>query len=125
MTLTSAGGSASRYPAGAKVTLERVIGHRDTGKTACPGEALYAQLEDLRTIVETGATLPPAPVVRVSATLSDTSLDFGEGTTVGGTLVGPDGAPLAGEPVEVQLNDAGSWRTAQLARDRRRGRLRG
>ena len=37
VTLTSAGGSASRYPAGAQVTLERVIGHRDTGKTVLPG----------------------------------------------------------------------------------------
>ena len=41
VTLTSAGGSASRYPAGARVTVERVIGHRDTGHTACPGALLY------------------------------------------------------------------------------------
>ena len=39
VTLTSAGGPESRYGAGARVTLERVIGHRDTGRTACPGDA--------------------------------------------------------------------------------------
>jgi len=38
VTLTSAGGSESRYPAGATVTADRVIGHRDVGRTACPGD---------------------------------------------------------------------------------------
>ena len=38
VTLTSGGGSESRYPAGARVTVDRVLGHRDVGKTACPGD---------------------------------------------------------------------------------------
>src|SRR5215217_250169 len=54
VTLTSTGGSASRYPAGAQVTLERVIGHRDTGKTSCPGDLLYDQLRGIRALVEAG-----------------------------------------------------------------------
>ena len=118
VTLTSAGGSSTRYPAGARVTLERVIGHRDTGRTACPGEALYAQLDLLRSAVALGAPLATIPVARVSATVGDTTLDYGETTPVGGTLVGPDGLPLAGESVEVQLNDKGVWRTVRrLATD--------
>ena len=58
VTLTSAGGSASRYPAGSRATLERVSGHRDTGKTACPGDALYDQLDDIRALVESGSAFP-------------------------------------------------------------------
>ena len=50
-TLTSAGGSTNRFPAGRAVRLQRVIGHRDTGATACPGDALYAQLPELRRLV--------------------------------------------------------------------------
>jgi hypothetical protein len=48
VTLTSAGGSANRYPSGAQVTFERISGHRDGGKTECPGQALYEQLPQLR-----------------------------------------------------------------------------
>ena len=39
-TLTSAGGDLSRYPAGRRVRLNKVIGHGTLGYTACPGEAL-------------------------------------------------------------------------------------
>jgi hypothetical protein len=45
---TSAGGN--RYPAGARAVLHRISGHRDAGRTACPGDALYAQLPAIRAI---------------------------------------------------------------------------
>jgi uncharacterized protein with LGFP repeats len=35
--LTSAGGSQSRYPAGAVVTVPRIVGHLTLGLTSCPG----------------------------------------------------------------------------------------
>jgi hypothetical protein len=58
VTLTSKG--SPRYRSGTKVTLGRVHGHRDTGRTACPG-ALYDRLGDIRS----GASrlLGPAPQV--------------------------------------------------------------
>jgi N-acetylmuramoyl-L-alanine amidase len=111
--LRSSGGSASRYPAGARVTVERVIGHRDTGRTACPGELLYAQLDDLRAMVSTGIAGVPTFAARLSATLADHRLDFGEIVPVTGLLVGPDGAPLAGEQLEVQVNGDGRWITSR------------
>lgn len=40
--------SGSRYPAGTRVTLPVIQGHRDTGITACPGDALYALLPQIR-----------------------------------------------------------------------------
>ena len=51
-TLTSAGGAASRFDAGARVRMKRIIGHRDVGFTACPGEALYAQLAQIRRLTQ-------------------------------------------------------------------------
>ena len=42
---------------GAQVRVPRVIGHRDTGATACPGNALYAQLPSCG---GWSATWPPA-----------------------------------------------------------------
>jgi N-acetylmuramoyl-L-alanine amidase len=115
VTLTSAGGSATRYPSGASATVERVIGHRDTGKTACPGEALYAQLPDLRALVQSGAVPVVSSATSVSAALADDRLDYGQTAPVGGTLTAPDGSPLAGEPVEIQVASDGSWRTARRA----------
>jgi hypothetical protein len=46
--MVSAGGDHTRYPAGTKVTLNLISGHRHTGYTACPGESLYAQLPSIR-----------------------------------------------------------------------------
>lgn len=44
--LTSAGNT--KFPAGATVRLRTVMGHRDNGHTACPGDRLYALLPTLR-----------------------------------------------------------------------------
>ncbi|MGK5678198.1 N-acetylmuramoyl-L-alanine amidase [Actinoplanes sp. URMC 104] len=48
VVLTSGGGN--RFPQGRRVTLWRIAGHRDAGLTACPGNALYAQLPSIRAI---------------------------------------------------------------------------
>jgi hypothetical protein len=112
VTLTSAGGSASRYPAGAHVTVDRVLGHRDTGKTACPGDALYAQLDDIRALVESGTPFA-TPAARVTAALAHQSAMYGEAVPVNGVLVGPDGNPLAGQTVELQVNSDNAWRTSR------------
>ncbi len=97
VTLTSAGGPASRYPAGAKVSLERVIGHRDTGSTACPGALLYARLGELRSLVADGTVGVPTFATRLSAILADFSIDFGETVPVSGILLGPVPRPAAQE----------------------------
>ena len=106
-------GSREPLPGGQRCTLERVIGHRDTGKTACPGDALYAQLDEIRALVESGAAVRPPSSARVTAALADQRVDYGELVPVSGALVGPDGSPLAGQPVEVQVNSENVWRTAR------------
>jgi len=112
VTLTSAGGPESRYAAGARVTVDRVLGHRDTGKTACPGDGLYAQLGDIRAMVSSGGTFPSF-AARVSAALAHYTADYREVVSVSGALLGPDGNPLAGQAVEVQVNSDNAWRTAR------------
>ena len=57
-TVTSAGGSSTGYPAGRRITLNRVSGHRDADLTECPGQALYERLPALRKQV---AKLEAAP----------------------------------------------------------------
>ena len=89
------------------MTLERVIGHRDTGRTACPGELLYDQLDELRALVASGVGVSPTFTTRLSATLADFSVDYGDVVPVTGLLSGPDGGPLVNETVEVQTNGDG------------------
>jgi hypothetical protein len=113
VTVRSAGGSASRYSAGTNVTLERVIGHRDTGRTSCPGDVLYEQLPQIRAMVESGAPFAPVTTARVSAWLADSRLDYGELVPVTGSLVAPDGSPLAAQGVEVQTNSENRWVTSR------------
>ena len=112
VTLTSAGGPESRYPAGTHVTVDRVLGHRDTGKTACPGNALYAQLDQIRSLVVSGTPFA-VPSARVTAALADYSASYGELVPVNGVLTGPDGNPLAGQAVELQVNSDNAWRTSR------------
>jgi uncharacterized protein with LGFP repeats len=48
VVLTSGGGN--RYPQGTRANLFRISGHRDAGRTDCPGDALYTQLPAIRAI---------------------------------------------------------------------------
>jgi hypothetical protein len=109
-TLVSTGGSTNRFAAGRQVQVPRVLGHRDTGATECPGNILYQQLDDLRTQVAAGVPIAGAGT-RLVAYLSDSSIDYGQQVRVSGYLGGPDGGPLAGQPIELQTQSDGTWRT--------------
>src|SRR4051794_10231162 len=50
--LKSAGGAASRYPAGTVVTVPRVLGHTTLGLTACPGGAMIPLIPQLQAAVQ-------------------------------------------------------------------------
>jgi flagellar hook assembly protein FlgD len=49
--LTVTSGGSEKFAPGAPVLLRAVSGHRDTGSTACPGDALYARLAALAAAV--------------------------------------------------------------------------
>jgi hypothetical protein len=104
VTVVSAGGPLNRFPAGRAVRLQRISGHRDGDSTACPGNALYAQLPALRARAAeletpTGLSLRTTPR-RVSHLAP---------ATVSGRLLLPDGSPGAGVGVEVQAKTARGW----------------
>jgi hypothetical protein len=110
----SEGGSVNRYKKGTPVTLERICGHRDGDATACPGDALYAQLPDLRS---RSAAIAPPPATAVRSTLAPAprSVLYGETLTIGGTVLRGDGSPVAGQEVELQKRVPGSWVTVARA----------
>lgn len=55
--LTFVSGGSDRYPTGVPVLLGGVSGHRDTGYTACPGDALYARLSAIASIARSAGGL--------------------------------------------------------------------
>jgi hypothetical protein len=79
VTVVSNGGGGSHFAAGEEATLDRISGHRDANATSCPGEALYAQLPDLRNRAA-GAPVQerPAPAV----TLRRPAKKIAKGTNV-------------------------------------------
>jgi hypothetical protein len=112
-TLESAGGSSNRYSSGTIVTVRRVIGHRDTNRTACPGDALYAQLTELRGLVgDTGGAGTPT---WLGATPSATTVAFGTRLRVSGRLRRAFGGGLRGRSIEVQVLRDGRWVTVRRA----------
>jgi hypothetical protein len=104
--VTSAGGPQNRYPPGRVVLLERISGHRDGDATACPGEALYAQLPALRARAAELAT-----PTGLSLTVSPRRVEQLAPTTASGWLRLPGGAAGAGAQIELQSGTARGWQT--------------
>ena len=104
VTVTSAGGPSNRYAAGRLVTFERIAAHRDADATSCPGDALFAQLPQIRAHAAALAPqyvfAPPAAAVSLEA--ADRNLEFPEPARVSGRATMLGGAPLAGAPITVQ-----------------------
>ena len=111
-TMQSAGGATNNFPAGATARVDRVIGHRDTNATACPGAALYAQIPQLRQMV--AGVQPQGVATSVTATVDAprATIDYGDSVGVRGSLTRVDGAPAAGSQVLVQARVGGAWRTS-------------
>ena len=75
--LTSQGGGTSRYGPGARVQFNVVSGHRDAGKTSCPGTNLYNQIATIRALTTSylGTTMfNPRP--------SSTTAVYGTGASI-------------------------------------------
>jgi hypothetical protein len=110
--LTSGGGSVNRYRAGTQVTMNRISGHRDGNSTECPGEALYAQLPDLRgrvgNVQPTGGALSRT---KIDAMLTPKAIVYPDKATVSGVLRQINGEPVPNAPLEVQAFGASGWRT--------------
>jgi hypothetical protein len=62
--LITSGGS-STFPAGTQVPMSTIFGHRDAGRTDCPGDGLYSRLPALRTMVASRMARQPVPAAPV------------------------------------------------------------
>jgi hypothetical protein len=112
IVLTSGGGDLNRYRSGTPVTLQRISGHRDGDATECPGNALYAQLPDLRR--RTSGIAPAAPVTSIALVLDKPSLAavvYGTSLPLSGSLKRGDGTPVAGQRVLIQKQGSSGWVT--------------
>src|SRR4051794_15484018 len=98
VTVTSKGGSTNRYPSGTPVTLERICGHRDGDQTTCPGDALYAQLPDLRA----RASRYAGPLAGITVRAARTRLRAGP-LQLSGHLAFPDGSSPDGAPLDIEF----------------------
>ncbi|MDP2711820.1 MAG: N-acetylmuramoyl-L-alanine amidase [Solirubrobacteraceae bacterium] len=114
--VTSAGGPSNRFSNGSSVTFARIAAHRDANRTACPGDAFFAQLPQIRA---QAATLAPqyaftAPAGLVSLESPRTTLSYPQKAQLSGRATTADGAPLAGAPISLQV--AGTKAAVTLAR---------
>lgn len=99
VSVTSAGGLFTPYPAGTAVTLDRIAGHRDADSTECPGAALYAQLPALRSQV---AQLE-GPVGHLDLTVAEPKLVYPQPVVFAGRLTPAPGLVLPpGAAVEIR-----------------------
>jgi 5-hydroxyisourate hydrolase-like protein (transthyretin family) len=106
--LTSAGGASARYPYGYTRRFAKILGHRDTGRTACPGSQLYYQLSELRERV--GERRPTGAEILMTATLPQLVTYSPDGVTFTGSLTDTAGGPIAGVPVELQRLRRTGWK---------------
>jgi hypothetical protein len=107
-TMTSLGGPSARYPYGHSRQFRRIIGHRDTGRTACPGEQLYYQLSDLRKRV--GERRPAGARVVMDASLPEVVTHAPDGLTFTGRLLDRGDLPVPDVPVQLQQLRRTGWK---------------
>jgi hypothetical protein len=112
-TLVSTGGSDNKHRAGAHVRVKRISGHRDVDATDCPGDALYAQLPELRRMV--GRLGASAAATKLSIHLGRKVTTYGAQVRVFGRLRSARGVPLSDVRVAVQSHRGSRWRRGALA----------
>ena len=106
-----AGAYYSRYPAGARVTLPRVAGHRQADTTECPGDALYGQLGAIRAAAAAQAGEPVRATIALVQVPGATAPLLAQpstppGSYLFGTLALLGGEPLAAQQVQIQARSS-------------------
>ena len=115
VALESGGGSQNRFRYGALVNFNRISGHRDGDTTSCPGNALYAQLPELRRRAA-GLAGPAARNAAATISVDRRVVPYGDTVRFSGYARRASGVAAAGAPVAVQKRGAGGWVT--IARTR-------
>jgi hypothetical protein len=100
------------------VERNRISGHRDWKATACPGAALYAMLDSIRSTVSSAVGKPPVVTVSQDPLLLEgNTLGGYEGSLSGVSAVDPDGGDVTlthNAPAELPMGDtAVLWRATE------------
>lgn len=105
-----AGAVYSRFPAGARVWLPHIAGHRDGDSTDCPGDALYADLPAVRRVVRQLAPQPARAALSLQGVapgqVGVPPASAGQpvvSAQLTGSLALLDGTPIAGALLSLQL----------------------
>jgi hypothetical protein len=113
-----AGAAFSRFPAGARVLLPHVAGHRDGDSTDCPGDAFYGRLPAIRAGVHARAADPSRATLALSIAAPGAQAPArpspGEQTqtppvaaqtpfVLSGSLASLRGDPIVGAAIELQV----------------------
>ena len=116
-------GGTDKYDKGDTVTFPTIAGHRDANYTACPGDALYALLPEVRASVaaaigeQSTATDPWDVALKTLAT----PVEVGTSVTYSGSVATAAGSSASGTvTIQKRLAAGGdwiNWRTATLAAD--------
>ena len=103
----------------APVTFERIAGHRDADQTACPGDALFAQLPEIRAqaaaLAPQYAFLPP-PRRRSRCRRPTARWTTRSPRSSPAARPAPTAPPLADAPISVQIASARRLRHRRCAR---------
>ena len=103
----SAGSSFTKFPFGATPTLPTIFTHRDVGNTDCPGNAAYAQMDQIRDIAARFND-PPGPA-DLAESLRGGAI-FARWESMGGTN------SLLGAPTSPEASGEGSARYVTFER---------
>jgi hypothetical protein len=101
VTVNAAGAIYSRFPAGARVSLPHIAGHRDGDSTDCPGDALYARLPALRAAVRSRAPDPARATLALSIAAATPRAPLPPASAPGAVPQAAPGPPPAGQSPEV------------------------
>ncbi|MGB1583242.1 MAG: N-acetylmuramoyl-L-alanine amidase [Solirubrobacterales bacterium] len=105
VALISTGGSSNRFKNGSLVFARPVAGHRDLDFTDCPGNNLYARLNEIQSFL----TGEARQVVRLTARLRRVRQGDGQAVQVTGRMTAA-GKPVANKPVALEVFNRRGWK---------------
>ena len=94
--LTSGGGSSSKYEQGTEVTVDVILGHRDTNKTACPGDMGYSKLPALRRSVADQIAASPSSTSQSTPAIDAKHAELGGSSGFLGAPTAPEATASGG-----------------------------
>jgi hypothetical protein len=126
-TTSFASRGSNRWPAGSRVTVRTISGHRDVSQTACPGDRLYARLvaEVPEAVARLRGSATPPPAVSTEALSATASSATASSATASSATAAPTterSAPAPSPPSSPLSSTTGPAAVGGASADNDRGR---